>query len=100
MILSLLKFMVRVPVLIWELAVVRMFLYSLVCAGSQLIVALTQLDWSDRTGSQKTILILQLLGVQVGVVLAFIDQSADQLRRLAANNSTPINPPLNPEPKS
>jgi len=65
---------------VWALSLVRTFLYSLIVTGGALEIALTAKAWGDRSGSEQCILLLKLMGVQTGVILAFMDQTIAKLQ--------------------
>lgn len=86
----------KLTVTVWEMALVRTFIYSLVVTGGALKIALVAKPWVERTGNDQFILVLELLGVQCGVVLAFIDQTIAKLQ--ADGGTAVIDAPLQPHP--
>ena len=70
----------KMTLTIWELTLVRTFIYSLIVTGGALKIALAAKPWADRSGNDQIILVLELAGVQAGVMLAFVDQSIAKLQ--------------------
>lgn len=73
-------------VILWKLAIIKLFMYSLTVAIATYLGAMHGQRWSALEGEDRFDLCAGILAAVIGVYMAFIDQS---MKSIASGNDLP-----------